>query len=90
MSSFSDILEDLDGGLMGIIAAKKGRWTLLADIIYLSIHQETSSTANLIGIPSKIDVDVKMKGFVSTFGVAYRILDDDVTRLDLLVGARYF
>lgn len=88
--SFSDILEDLDGGLMGIIAAQKGRWTLIADILYLSIHQETSSTANLIGIPSKIDVDVKMKGYVSTFGVAYRVIDDDGTSLDLLAGARYF
>jgi hypothetical protein len=88
--SFSDILEDLDGGIMGILAAQKGRWTLIADILYLSIHQETSSTANLIGIPAKLDVDVKLKGFVSTFGVAYRIIDDDVTSLDLLAGARYF
>jgi opacity protein-like surface antigen len=88
--SFSDIVEDLDGGLMGIISAQKGRWTLLADIIYLSIHQETSSTANLIGTPSKIDVDVKMKGFISTFGVGYRVIDDDGASLDLLAGARYF
>jgi len=88
--SFSDVLEDLDGGLMGIIAAQKGRWTLIADIIYLSIHQATSSTANIIGIPSKIDVDVKMKGYISTFGVSYRVIDDDGTSLDLLAGARYF
>ena len=88
--SFSDVLEDLDGGLMGILAAHKGRWTLLADVLYLSIHQETSSTANLIGIPSKIDVDVKMKGYVSTFGVAYRAVDKDLASLDLLAGARYF
>jgi hypothetical protein len=88
--SFSDVLEDLDGGLMGILAARKGRWTLLADVIYLSIHQETSSTANILGIPAKIDVDVKLEGFVSTFGVAYRVIDEDMTRLDLLAGARYF
>ena len=88
--SFSDILEDLDGGLMGIISARKGKWTLLADLIYLSIHQETSSTANIIGVPEKIDVDVKLKGFISTFGVAYRVIEDEMTRLDLLVGARYF
>ena len=88
--SFSDVLEDLDGGLMGILAAHKGSWTLLADVLYLSIHQETSSTANIIGIPAKLDVDVKLKGFVSTFGVAYRVIDDDMTSIDLLVGARYF
>ena len=85
--SFSDTLEDLDGGLMGIIAAQRGKWTLLADIIYLSIHQETSSNTNLIGVPSKIDVDVKLKGFISTFGVSYRIVDNDGTSLDLMAGA---
>ena len=88
--SFSDILKDLDGGIMGIIAAQRGKLTLLADIIYLSIHQETSSTGNLIGIPTKIDVDVKLKGFVATFGVAYRVIEDEMTSLDLLVGGRYF
>ncbi|MDX2481248.1 MAG: hypothetical protein QNK24_13060 [Desulfuromusa sp.] len=88
--SFSDIVKDLDGGLMGIIFARKGKWTLLADIIYLSIHQETSSTANIIGVPEKVDVDVNLKGFVSTFGVAYRVVDRDVGSLDLLAGARYF
>ena len=87
--SFSDLLKDLDGGLMGILAAQKGRWTLLADVLYLSIHQETNSTANLIGIPAELDVDVKLEGFVSTFGVAYRVMDDDMSSLDLLAGARY-
>ena len=88
--SFSDVLGDLDGGLMGILSAQKGKWTLLADIIYLSIHQETSSTANFVGIPTQIDIDVKMKGYISTFGVAYRAVDEDLASLDLLAGARYF
>ncbi|MCW8966876.1 MAG: porin family protein [Candidatus Pacearchaeota archaeon] len=88
--SFSDLLENLDGGVMGVLAAQKGRWTLIADAIYLSIHQETSSTANLIGIPARIDTDMELKGFVTTFGAAYRVIEDDTTILDLLAGARYF
>jgi len=88
--SFSDLLDDLDGGIMGVLSAQKGRWTLLADILYLSIHQEASSTANFIGIPAKIDVDVELKGFVSTLGVAYRVVDAERVSLDLLAGARYF
>jgi len=31
-----------------------------------------------------------MKGYVSTFGVSYRVIDDDGTSLDLLAGERYF
>jgi hypothetical protein len=88
--SFTDLLGDLDGGVMGILAARKGRWTLLADVLYLSIHQETDSTANLIRIPVKLDMDMKLKGFVSTLGAAYHIIDDTMLRLDLMAGARYF
>ena len=84
--SFSDTLEDLDGGFMGGIAARKGKWTILADLMGLSIHQETSSTVDSV----KTDVDVKLKAFMSTFGVAYRVIDDEDLDLDLLVGGRYF
>jgi len=88
--SFSDIVKDLDGGLMGIISAQKGKWTLLADFIYMSIHQETSFTENVSGVPEKTDIDVKLEGFVSTFLAAYRVQESDMTSLDLLVGGRYF
>ncbi len=87
--SFSEVLEDLDGGIMGLLAARKGRWTLLADVIYLRIHQETNSTAKIIGVPLKLDVDVELEAFVSTFGAAYRLKEGDALNLDILAGARY-
>ncbi|MDH3970133.1 MAG: hypothetical protein OEU56_24250 [Rhodospirillales bacterium] len=87
--SFSDALDSLDGGIMGIVAAQKGRWILLADLQYLRIHDETSSTANVIGQPAEFNLDLKQTVFVSTFAVAYRVLGDDRTNLDLLAGGRY-
>ena len=86
----ADVLKELDGGVMGVVAAQKGRWTLIADVIYLSVHQETNTTANLVGIPLKVDTDMKLKGFITTFGAAYRVIEDDKSSLDLLAGARYF
>jgi hypothetical protein len=87
---FTDIVGSLEGGVMGVLAAQKGKWTLIADLLYLSIHEEDETTANLVGLPIELDVDVKLRGFVSTFGVAYRVIDEDRTSLDLLAGARYF
>jgi hypothetical protein len=87
---FTELLGSLEGGLMGILAAQKGKWTVIADLLYLSIHEEDETTANLVGLPIELDVDVKLRGFVSTFGVAYRVIDEDRTSLDLLAGARYF
>jgi len=75
---FSDIVGSLEGGLMGLIRAQKGRWALLADAIYISIHEEASS-----------NLDVKLKSYISTVGAAYRIIDGDTTNLDLMAGARY-
>lgn len=89
-ASFSDMVKNLDGGLMGIVGARRGKWTLLVDIIYLSIHQETNAITNITGVPSTIDIDMKLKGFVSTFGIAYRVVENDMINFDLLVGARYF
>jgi len=87
---FTDIVGSLEGAVMGIVAAQKGKWTVIADLLYLSIHEEDETTANLVGLPIELDVDVKLRGFVSTFGVAYRVIDEDRTSLDLLAGARYF
>jgi len=36
--SFSDILENLDAGLMGAFEARKGRWGVLLDAIYMKLE----------------------------------------------------
>ena len=87
--SFSDIAKDLDGAIMGIIGAQNGKWALVADLIYMNINQETSTTANSIGLPQKIDTDVTLQAFVSTFFVAYRVFEGEKSKLDLVAGARY-
>jgi hypothetical protein len=87
--SFSEVVEDLDGAIMGIIAAQKGKWGFIADMIYLSISQDTSVTSSSNGQPVKVDTDVTMQSFITTFGAAYRVFEEDNSQLDLLVGARY-
>jgi hypothetical protein len=87
---YTDILGSFEGAFNGILAARKGKWTVIADLIYLSIHEEDDTTANLLGLPVELDLDVKLRGFVSTFGVAYRVIEDDRISLDVLAGGRYF
>lgn len=86
---FKDILENLDGALMGGVSARKGDWGLFLDMIYLNVHEDTHSTANLIDVPTKISVDVELQGFIATFGGSYRIMEKSIICLDLLAGGRY-
>lgn len=74
---------------MATLAAARDKWTLFADLIYLDVDDDTKSTANIVGFPVRLKVDVELKGFVSTLGGAYSFLETDTTRLNLLAGARY-
>ena len=87
--SFSDIMDNLDLGIMAALGARKGKWTLLTDAIYLDLESEESSTANLIGIPVKADLDVELRGWIVTAAGGYNLVETDGYRLDLLAGARY-
>ena len=94
--SFNDILDDLDMTFMGSFGAHKGKWSLLVDAIYLDISQNNggSETIPVLGgaftINRTVDVDVGMKAWITTFGGAYNVVDNDRATLDLVGGARYF
>lgn len=86
---FSDLLKNLDFAFMGTFAARKDKWTLFTDLIYLDVEDDYKSTANIIGHPIETKVDVELKGFITTLGGAYAFMETDSTALDVLAGARY-
>lgn len=92
--SFDDILNDLDMTFMGSVGARKGKWSLAADTIYLDISQDEggSETIPLLGplnITTEVDTDIEMKASITTFGAGYNLVDDERATLDLVGGARY-
>jgi hypothetical protein len=86
--SFSDILENLDFGVMAHLEASKGKWGLFLDPTYAKLSAD--------GDAGPFDADVEIEMTLVEFGVLYRLLEQPVgsedTRalsLDLLGGARY-
>lgn len=86
---FSDILDNLNIGLMTLVVARKNKLSLFADVIYLDLETTDRTTGNIIGVPIKIKADVELQGVITTVGAGYAVLETDSTRLDALVGARY-
>jgi hypothetical protein len=41
-ASFSDILEDLDAGFMGLFTAQKGPWSFGLEVVYMKLESEAS------------------------------------------------
>lgn len=87
--SFSDILDDLDMALMTSLGARKDKWSLLADIIYLDIEDDQNGSAELIGQSISTDVDVELKAWIINTMGGYRLVETDKYSLNLMAGARY-
>ncbi|WP_078084876.1 hypothetical protein [Microbulbifer mangrovi] len=86
---FDELLEDLEMGFMGTLAASRNEWTVFADMIYLNASDDIRQTVRFRGELFRVGADIDLQGFVSTLGGAYRFYETDTTRLNLTFGARY-
>jgi opacity protein-like surface antigen len=89
--SFSDILDNLDAGLMGAFEARKGRWGFLFDAIYMKLKD--SGTASRtgpgpIGATATASAELEVKQTLFAAAVAYRAVEGRAP-LDVIGGLRY-
>lgn len=89
---FSDILENLDFGFMGLAQARKGQWSYILDGIYMKLSADNSFTRRNL-LTASVDVEIEqsqLSGFVG-----YRFFEGEGNSIfikptiDFLVGARY-
>lgn len=89
---FSDIWNNLDFGAMGTFEARKGRWGMLFDAIYMKVSTSATSSRTgpgPIGATLTATANVKMEQTLLTAGATYRA-SDGPTAVDIVGGARYF
>jgi opacity protein-like surface antigen len=89
--SFSDILDNLDAGLMGALEARNGRWGLLFDAIYMKLEDSATASrtgAGPIGATASASAQLKVAQTVFAAAVAYRAIEGR-SPLDVIGGVRY-
>ncbi|WP_412555286.1 hypothetical protein [Shimia sp. MIT1388] len=84
--SFSDVLDNLEFGLMGALEANKGPVSLLGDFQYLDLKSGQNAAVGP-GIPATADADVS--GFVFTGSIGYDFHHRPDSRLVAYGGFRY-
>ena len=80
-SSFSDVLDDLEGAFFLTGSARRDRWVLFGDLTWASLSHE-SALAPGVAIEGK----VRQRSFTAAAG--YQVVSQPDHRLDLLAGAR--
>lgn len=91
---FKDILDNLEFAAMAAYQARKGKWSILADAIYLDVSNEQELDVlppiggDIIDVTTTASVDVK--SLVLQFAGGYNLYNDgEGTTTDFIFGARY-
>jgi len=89
--SFGDIVNILDAGLMGAFEARKGRWGVLLDAIYMKVSDGGTASRTgpgPVGATATAHADVEFKQTTLAAAAAYR-LSEGRSPVDLVGGFRY-
>lgn len=82
--TFKDLLENLDGAVMGIGEARKGRFMLGADMTYTQLSASIPTPRGILAQK----VDVTATNWMVTGLAGYALFETDAVRLDGVVGGR--
>jgi hypothetical protein len=91
--SFSTIVENLDMGAMGSIEARKGKLSILSDLVYLNLGGQQGWTENVpvgpVNIPTAVNASFKLRSWIVNLAAGYNIKQTESTTLDIIAGVRY-
>lgn len=96
----TNILESLNFALMFTAEARKKRWSLWTDVIYLDLESSGSQVKSInfsgpggqVTVPATLDAgtNVEIEGIEWGLAGAYTVAQGKISVLDVLVGFRYF
>jgi hypothetical protein len=83
-ASFGDIINEINLGFMGAAELRKGKFGIIADVLWLDISADSSGP--VAPVLNLIELDATT--LTATLLGAYRVLEQEQGWLDLVVGAR--
>jgi len=91
--SFDSLIDNLHLAFMGNLEARKSKWSLAADLIYLNVGDDGGGSVPVSEVPGvsiKVDAGIKLRAWVMGFTGGYNLWQSERLTLDAIAGARYF
>ena len=87
--TLSDLLKNLDMLAMFDFGARKDKWSMAADVLYMNLGAKKTISGSILDRPVDVDVKLDMRAFISTIRAGYQISSSDTNRLYFIGGVRY-
>jgi len=87
--SLSDLLSNLDFMAMFDGGARKGKWSMGADFIYLNLGDTRTISKEIINHPVDVEADLDLRALPFTVTAGYQIAESEKSRTDIIGGVRY-
>lgn len=83
------ILDSLNFTFMGSALVRKGRWSVMTDLIYMDLRSDANQYVNVRGGPGfNAEVDTKLNSWIWTLAGGYTAWSNERANLDVLLGFR--
>jgi hypothetical protein len=82
-----DLLSKFDIGFMGAFEARKGRWIIPIDFLWIRLKDDKAIPEDIIGVT---EVNVHINESVLTPKAGYRFVDSEKWKVDAIAGFRYW
>jgi hypothetical protein len=90
---FSDLFDNLEMAFMGAFSARKNKWSLYTDIIYMDLAVDKTADLSIpvgpIQVPVTTSVSLDVEAWILHFAGGYNLYSEGESRLDVIGGARY-
>jgi len=87
--NFGTILKNLDLAAMATFGARKGKFSMLTDVIYMDLSTDLKHDGEFLGVPIEGKLNVGMKSWVLNLIGGYNLIDTGKNVFDLAAGARF-
>ena len=88
--SLSDLLKNLDMMAMFNGGARKDKWSVGGDFLYLNLGKTDTISGSIVNHPVDVEADLDLRALTFTTFAGYQIAESARNQTDIIGGVRYF
>lgn len=89
---FDEVLSDLELAFMGVLGARKDRWSVFGDVMFIGVDASETVPVTIPPNTTPIDavVSIEQDAWIVTIGGGYELKSTSNSNIDFLGAIRYF